>query len=271
MLNKGSDKGSDKGDDKGIESKKSDEPPVYGVVEGDTLVLEGSLEGDIFYKKGSGDLVKYTGPIKINPDESCDYSIYADKGDGKEFITKISVVGRTSIILPKNVYKGSKFRINIVNTNKVKSIKWFSENRKIAKISKNGVVKAIKPGKTLVRCTMKLSGKEYRFGVRIKVPKQKGKTVSESKIGYKGSEPTLCMRKVVRKGKSVKVSFTNKIDKKNLKLKIVNSKGKPIKSSAVRVFKDGRIRGVRKGVAFVRASFKNGKVVESYVLKRIVK
>lgn len=262
---------SKKPSDEKEDSNKSSDPSVYGVVKGNTLVLESTLEGDIFYRKGDGDLVKSTGSIKLNPDESCDYYIYIDDGDGKRFLNKISVVGRTSIILPKNVYKGSKFRINIVNADKIKSIRWSSDNQKIARVSKHGVVKAIKPGKTQIRCSMKLSDKEYRFCVRINVPKQKGKTVSESKIGYKGSEPTLCMRKVVKKGKTVKISFTKKIDKKNFKLKIVNSKGKPIKSSTVRVFKDGRIRGMQKGVAFVKASFKNGKVVESYVLKCIVR
>lgn len=82
------------------------------------------------------------------------------------------------------VYVGKKVKLKVKNKKKNYKVKWKVKNKKIAKISKKGVLKGKKAGKTKVICTVKKGGKKVVLKAKVTVKKKK-KPVPTKKVPTK--------------------------------------------------------------------------------------
>lgn len=77
------------------------------------------------------------------------------------------------------VYVGKKVRLKVKNKKKKDKVKWKVKNKKIASISKKGVIKGKKKGKTKVTCTVKRGRKKIVLKAKVTVKKKKKPVVTK--------------------------------------------------------------------------------------------
>jgi len=169
----------------------------------------------------------------------------------------IAEFGKTTFSKKITAYKGAntKFKINYTDIfNKalaqkvvsIKSVKYTSQNKKIATVSKTGQIKGIKVGKTKVTVKITLStGSSFKYTSVVTVKKPTIK-ITGKKVVKKGKTITLKAKGYGVKGK-VKWSVSNK------KVAKINSKGK--------------LKGLKKGVVKVTAKIKKVKTVVKIKVK----
>lgn len=136
----------------------------------------------------------------------------------------------------KTVYKGAKFKVDMVNKNKANKTTWTVKDDSVVKASKDGVIKGLKPGKTTVECVSTNNGKQYyKYNLIVTVPKAKGTNLNDSGVKnekYKSKMPVLRMRKRLHPDSRVKFGLKNikAADKityttSNTKVATINNKG----------------------------------------------
>lgn len=87
------------------------------------------------------------------------------------------------------VVKGNRYRMKAVIKEKIITTqgKWISSNKKVATVTKNGVIKAIKAGKTTIKATYK--GRSLKTVVKVRsVCKHTWKTTKKATCGAKGTK-----------------------------------------------------------------------------------
>ena len=156
--------------------------------------------------------------------------------------------------IEKIIYKGSSFQLNFENLSKNAKITFKFSKPSVASISKTGVIKAKKAGKSRITITINQNGKEYISIIDVLVPKKKGKTISEkplARVDGTTKQPSLILRKRLVIGKTFNVKALNLGDGEvtyttaNKKIVSVNTKGnlKPMKVGTtivtVQIKKDG--------------------------------
>ncbi|MCR5737230.1 MAG: Ig-like domain-containing protein, partial [Eubacterium sp.] len=92
-------------------------------------------------------------------------AVYGTYSDAKKTTTgksskKISLSKKSA-----KIQKGQKLKLKLKNA-KASKVKWTSSRKKVATVSKKGVVKAKKKGKTTI--TAKYKGKKYRCKITVK-------------------------------------------------------------------------------------------------------
>lgn len=137
--------------------------------------------------------------------------------------------------VPHNLKAGNVWNIKVNNANKVN---WYSSNNKVARVQ-NGKVTALNKGK--VNITAKISG-TYTLKCMLNVVTSP--TVSKSTVS-------------VKKGKSAYININGKA--KSIDNKYTNSKYAKItsKKNATKVC----IKGIKKGVSFIRVKINDTKLV----------
>ena len=124
-------------------------------------------------------------------------------------------------------------------------VTWNSSDKKVATVDKNGKVKALKKGKTIitVRTT---SGKTFRCGVHVYEVKATQIRVTEKKN-------ITVSKKTIKKGQSyqIKIQLTPKNTTDTLKWKSSNSK-------VAKVNAKGKVTGLKKGTAVITAITSGG-------------
>jgi len=80
----------------------------------------------------------------------------------------------------KTLTVGESYKVTTKKITKVKS-----SNKKVATVSKKGIVRAKKSGKTTVRCWVKVKGKKKIIKVKMIVKKEEEKTEKEEKTESK--------------------------------------------------------------------------------------
>lgn len=100
----------------------------------------------------------------------------------------LMVVMSVSVITPTTAYaaskkptiskttlkitEGKKYTLKIKNKIKKSSYKWSTSNKKVAKVSKSGVVTAVKKGKATITCKVKAPKKTYTLKCKVTVSKK---------------------------------------------------------------------------------------------------
>ncbi len=77
------------------------------------------------------------------------------------------------------VYVGKKVKLKVKNKKKKDKVKWKVKNKKIASVSKKGVVKGKKKGKTKVTCTVKRGRKKIVLKAKVTVKKKKKPVITK--------------------------------------------------------------------------------------------
>lgn len=128
------------------------------------------------------------GSLVVAANVVCANPVYTQAADTKN--QTISVSGKVSEKLAsKASLSATKVTINVGKTKKVKvknasgSVTWSSKNKKIATVSKSGVIKGKKAGKTTV--TAKVSGKKLVCKVTVvkKITKNQAIKMVQKKLG----------------------------------------------------------------------------------------
>lgn len=99
---------------------------------------------------GTGEF--YKNPSKLTEDITL-YGIWEEKPEG-------------ILIKEKKLYMGEKYQLVLKNAEG--KLKWKSDNPKVAKVDKDGVVTAVNKGKTVITVTQ--YGKEYKCSVTVAMP-----------------------------------------------------------------------------------------------------
>ena len=113
---------------------------------------------------------KFTGTVTIDVcADDLDDNYEFTEAQVKITVTKGPV---TKISLQKSLQIGVKAKTTLVPTRVyscevMTGLKWSSSNKKIAKVSKKGVVTAKKEGKAIITCTLK-NGRKYKCKVRVR-------------------------------------------------------------------------------------------------------
>lgn len=139
-----------------------------------------------------------------------------------------------ALVMSKNVRVGSKFTVGLSNLDKTAKVTYTSSNKKIATVSKKGIIKGKKAGKAVVTIVAEQNGLTYRYKLNITV-KKTGTTadsgMSVARVANAKGGPELYMSKDVRVGKKARINFDGlgnakvSYSSKNKKIATVNSKG----------------------------------------------
>ena len=152
-------------------------------------------------------------------------------------VSKISL-NKKKIILSKGKTYRLKRRIKPIDAD-IKSIRWKSSNKKIATVSKKGLVKAKKVGTCTITVISKNGNKKAKCKVRVVLPVKKVKLSAEQISIKKGSKYTL--------------KATVKPKKSTIKKVIWNSSNEKV----AKVSK-GVVTGVKKGTCYITVKSKQG-------------
>lgn len=161
----------------------------------------------------------------------------------------------------KYLKKGSKFKVYLNNSNKIKKVEWRSSRPKIASVNKKGLIKAKKLGSSVVTCVVtNKQGKVYKFEVKINVINKKGlsENINLTDKEYESQFPVFTMYKYLHIGKSIGMNISN-LDKNSIIQYKINDK------SIAKVNKDGKITGKKKGDTWLTVTLnQNG---EKYIYR----
>ncbi len=138
------------------------------------------------------------------------------------------------------IKKGKKVKLKVAYTYGEK-IKWKSANTKIASVSKMGVVKGKKKGKTIITATVR--GKKLKCKITVR-----NTSSSEKKKQPKFNKKTV----TIKKGKNVKLKIAYTY-KKKIKWKSANTK-------IASVSKTGVVKGKKKGKTIITATVRGKKL-----------
>ena len=161
--------------------------------------------------------------------------------------TKIPATSVKTNIGGKKLYKGQTYQLKAIMApaDTTDKVTWKSSDKKVATVDKNGKVKALKKGKTIitVRTT---SGKTFRCGVHVYEVKATQIRVTEKKN-------ITVSKKTIKKGQSyqIKIQLTPKNTTDTLKWKSSNSK-------VAKVNAKGKVTGLKKGTAVITATTSGG-------------
>lgn len=158
-----------------------------------------------------------------------------------------------TIVMKKNMGVNNKFQIKLLNAKKAK-IKVCSSNKKIAVINKKGVVTAKKPGKARLIINMTKGNFRMQYIVKVTVKKDVPFNYSLIKYKTKHKKVSACLYKLLRKGKSYKITLKHLgksgkavFKSSNPNVVSVNNKGKCISKKTgksvitIKVRKDKRL------------------------------
>ncbi|MCR5624902.1 MAG: hypothetical protein K6G11_06605, partial [Lachnospiraceae bacterium] len=233
------------------------------------------------------------GTVKINDDVVSqlnvgDYPVYVTYTDNSESSFNLKVIDydkstlvKTApiFIMTKTIYKGSKYKINLMGISSSAAVTMKSSNNKTAQLNQNGVVKGKRRGKAKITCNIIQNGATYKVVVKVRVikSKKKNKNLKNSVLLTPvGELPEYNIYKVVTKGRNstfkfrnvesdAKVSFflnENK-DKKYLKIKKIERNKK---NNKVKCY----VRGKKKGWAHFTAKItQNGHTYYTRILVRV--
>ncbi|MFR6396248.1 MAG: Ig-like domain-containing protein [Eubacterium ventriosum] len=85
-------------------------------------------------------------------------------------VSKISKAGKNLAVADETVLKkGKSKKIKLANLASGATVKYATSNKKVAKVSKKGKVKAVKKGKATIKITVTSGGKTYTLYHVVKV------------------------------------------------------------------------------------------------------
>ena len=160
--------------------------------------------------------------------------------------------------MKKNMGIGKKFQIKLLNR-KGAVIKTSSSNKKVATINKNGIVKAKKAGKTTVIINMTKGKYRMQYIVKINVKKKVPFNYSLIKYNTKYKNVSVCLYKLLRKGKSYKITMKHLAKKDKVAFSSSNSK-------VISVDKKGKCTSHKSGKAIITIKMTKGKRVFTYFM-----
>lgn len=163
-----------------------------------------------------------------------------------------------TITMKKNMGIGKKFQIKLLNQ-KGAVIKTSSSNKKVATINKNGIVKAKKAGKTTVIINMTKGKYRMQYIVKINVKKKVPFNYSLIKYNTKYKNVSVCLYKLLRKGKSYKITMKHLAKKDKVAFSSSNSK-------VISVDKKGKCTSHKSGKAIITIKMTKGKRVFTYFM-----
>ena len=163
-----------------------------------------------------------------------------------------------TIIMWKKMGLGEKFQIKLINNKRAK-VKVSSTNRKVVTVNKKGIVKAKKYGTGKVIINMTLGKQKVQYIVKVKVKKDVPFNYSLAKYNTKYKKLSICLYKLIRKGKNYKI-----------KIKHLGKKGKVTFNSSnpkvIRVSKKGKCTALKSGKSKITIKIKKDKKVYVYFM-----
>ncbi len=223
------------------------------MVKGETFQLSATItpadaEKKVTWKSSNEKVAKVNAKGKVTAQKAGTAKITAVTENGKRAVCKVTVVSKAVKTIKVTLNKkrstlnaGEKLQLT-AKLNPAKStdaLTWKTSNKKVAKVDKNGVVTAQKPGKASITVQTK-NGKKAVCEIVVKQP-------AES-IRFEKSSLTLKVGKQQKLKVSVKPgNTTDSITWRTSNKKIVT------------VSKNGVIKGVRKGKASITVKTSSGK------------
>lgn len=201
----------------------------------------------------SNDVVKPT-PMPTNTSEE---ELYNTPKDPDRIPGTIELKIPT-ITMKKNMGIGKKFQIKLLNQ-KGAVVKISSSNKRVATINKNGIVKAKKAGKTTVIINMTRGKCRMQYIVKINVKKKVPFNYSLIKYNTKYKNVSVCLYKLLRKGKSYKITMKHLVKKDKVAFSSSNSK-------VISVDKKGKCTSHKSGKAIITIKMTKGKRVFTYFM-----
>lgn len=201
----------------------------------------------------SNDVVKPT-PMPTNTSEE---ELYNTPKDPDRIPGTIELKIPT-ITMKKNMGIGKKFQIKLLNQ-KGAVVKISSSNKKVATINKNGIVKAKKAGKTTVIINMTKGKCRMQYIVKVNVKKKVPFNYSLIEYNTKYKNVSVCLYKLLRKGKSYKITMKHLAKKDKVAFSSSNSK-------VISVDKKGKCTSHKSGKAIIAIKMTKGKRVFTYFM-----
>ena len=163
-----------------------------------------------------------------------------------------------TVVMKKNMGVRKKFQIKLLNA-KGATVQVSSSNKKVATINKKGLVTTKKPGKTKVVINMTKGAFRMQYIVNIKVKKKVPFNYSLIKYNTKHKNVSVCLYKLLRKGKSYKITMKHLKKKDKVTFRSSNPK-------VIRVNKKGKCTSLKNGKAIVTIQVKKGKRTFTYFM-----
>lgn len=165
--------------------------------------------------------VLMTSALNINPEQMA------------EAATKVKVTLKNPSISTLTLKKGEKFKLGVTVSpaRRKKEVRYVSSNKKIVKVSRKGVLKAVKKGKAAIHILDKSGKKMKSIQVRVvkKLVKVKKVKLNKTKVTVeKGKSVSLKATVSPKKATDKKVAFLSS----NEKIATVNRKGKVVGKGA---------------------------------------
>ena len=163
-----------------------------------------------------------------------------------------------TVVMKKNMGVRKKFQIKLLNA-KGATVQVSSSNKKVATINKKGLVTTKKPGKTKVIINMTKGAFRMQYIVNIKVKKKVPFNYSLIKYNTKHKNVSVCLYKLLRKGKSYKITMKHLAKKDKVAFSSSNSK-------VISVDKKGKCTSHKSGKAIITIKMTKGKRVFTYFM-----
>ncbi len=188
-------------------------------------------------------------------------------------ITAKAVISKVPILkMNKRINVGSKFKVDIVGISKSAALLTYrSSNKKVATISKKGLIKGKKKGKCKIYADVVQGGTFYSVRIKLTVKKDTNKIYSLTKKALskkvKGNKlPEFNVYKRVFKNKKTNIKFIN-VEKK---AKITYKSSKPSVATVKKKGKIGVVYGKKQGFTVITCKIKqNGKTYITRVFVRV--
>lgn len=244
-------------------------PPTYenkndGKIIGVTLDMEYSVDGGKTWIHCDTTTINKLGVGTVM------LRLCGDEIHQKGNIANITIESATSeyyiptISMSKQMGCKQKFQIMLLNTDGA-IVKTESTNKKIATVSKKGVITSKKKeGKTKIVITMLKDKHVVQYVANVTVSKKVKKNYSLVKFKTKYKGPSIALYKLIYKGKTWKINMTH-------------TKGATITyhssdSSVATVNKTGKVKGKKNGSATITITVENKNVADQYsVVVRVSK
>lgn len=201
----------------------------------------------------------------IKSEKTEELTIYAREEEKPQdvYIITVNVGGQVfspTFSLDKTIHTGYTYKIQLANSNNAK-VTYISDNKKVATVSKDGEISAIKKGKAIIVGQVESESQVYSFTVNVTV-KDGGSNLNlkDDIIQTTADTPVVVMYKLVGENKTTKLDVQTNI--KNAVVNYISSD-----SSIVVVDKNGNVYGKKKGNAIVTTVVSYDDMLYTYVTK----